>query len=749
MDKLLTDHGDPEKRIADLEHRLAEHTRGAEPPPATPHDAVPSRRFVASAAPPSTKQMMKYTYLIMFGGMASLGLINMTLFLVGALGGAENVIKVGGFLVFIAFLLLAMPAFGLFQRRMNRKKTVLVDVGNGGLTVSSRPGEVFAFGDAQLGKWTLAGYGGTTKGTALHLRSGRNRFVLGGQDHRLGHETPLDAAPVDSVDATMWASEFDELLAVIGRPGGPDALGPVPGQPTRCLLAPNPARMFSSSFFGMFKNTATAMRLNSNPPQPTLAIDVGDEEISLIDVNSNARIASSSLGQVTATPAASARSAPYVGTLTTAVLIVRVPNSQPLTIVCPDVAGPPQASWSGTRTKYDYRFAWRGQVPAADEAEFVVSDADWLTLVEKFGLASQLEDRARTDATAAPAPGGAPLARPRRKLWIYGVIIAAVMFVVAPTMMFVASSIWNNHQNKEDQLKADQERQYALPFTGLRSPHGVAVDGAGNVYVSDTHTNRVLKLAAGSSTQTVLPFTGLDLCANTIDASLGGVAVDNAGTVYVSDSCHNRVLKLPAGSSTQTELPLRRLRDPHGLAVDAAGAVYVVNISDSEVLKLAPGSSTPTVLPARGRGGSPNGDVAVDKSGNVYISVSHSVGRHSVERYLVKLAPGSDTWTRMPPAPDNSYKGLSTGEQDAAIDNAGNVYIFTGLAGGVMKLAPGSSTWTELPGSPRFIDPLGLAVDPGGNYVYVTDHTGSRATGGGLPWEKDDAQGFVLKLPAG
>ena len=169
MDDLLSDRGDP---------------------PASPHQA---RRFAASAAPPSTKQMMKYTYLLMFGGMASLGAIYMALFMLGALLGAEDVMKIGGAVVFFAFLLLAMPAFAMFQRRMNREKAVLVDVGRDGLTVSSRPGDVFSFGDAQLGKWTLAGYGGTTKGTALHLRSGRHRFVLGGRDHRVGTETPLDA----------------------------------------------------------------------------------------------------------------------------------------------------------------------------------------------------------------------------------------------------------------------------------------------------------------------------------------------------------------------------------------------------------------------------------------------------------------------------------------------------------------------------------------------------------------------------
>jgi serine/threonine-protein kinase len=78
-----------------------------------------------------------------------------------------------------------------------------------------------------------------------------------------------------------------------------------------------------------------------------------------------------------------------------------------------------------------------------------------------------------------------------------------------------------------------------LPFTGLSGPAGVAVDTAGNLYVTDQSNNRVLKLAAGSATQTVLPFTGLN--------SPGGVAVDAAGNLYVTDSGNNRVLKLPAG----------------------------------------------------------------------------------------------------------------------------------------------------------------------------------------------------------
>ncbi len=66
----------------------------------------------------------------------------------------------------------------------------------------------------------------------------------------------------------------------------------------------------------------------------------------------------------------------------------------------------------------------------------------------------------------------------------------------------------------------------------------MAVDPAGNVYVTDTDNNRVLMLAAGSSAQTVLPFGSVPVP--------WGIAVDNAGTVYVADRGNDRTVKLVA-----------------------------------------------------------------------------------------------------------------------------------------------------------------------------------------------------------
>ena len=72
----------------------------------------------------------------------------------------------------------------------------------------------------------------------------------------------------------------------------------------------------------------------------------------------------------------------------------------------------------------------------------------------------------------------------------------------------------------------------------------------------------MLKLAAGSSTQTVLPFTGL--------ISPKGVAVDTAGNLYVTDDGQHRVLKLRRARPPRPTLPFTGLNDPTGVAVDAA-----------------------------------------------------------------------------------------------------------------------------------------------------------------------------------
>lgn len=317
-----------------------------------------------------------------------------------------------------------------------------------------------------------------------------------------------------------------------------------------------------------------------------------------------------------------------------------------------------------------------------------------------------------------------------RKPWKFVLSFAAITAAITVIVTVVVGVGWLHR----GQQRVNRERQFALPFGGLNTPHGVAVDAAGNVYVADTGANRVLKLAAGSSTQTVLPFSGLNFSVEGVNFSTGtaGVAVDAAGTVYVTDTGNNRVLKLAADSPTQTVLPFTGLNYPFSVAVDAAADVYVADTYNARLVKLAAGSSAQTVLPSSG-GDTPDA-VAVDNAGTVYTDFSRQGACRQNCGYVGRLE-GLTSWTKLPSAGPHDY---------VAVDAADNVYVTAGGdPGGVKRLARGSNSWTALPGPAGMIgfrSPGGLAVDTRGN-VYVTDNLG--------PGEQDDGQGVVLKLPTG
>lgn len=164
--------------------------------------------------------------------------------------------------------------------------------------------------------------------------------------------------------------------------------------------------------------------------------------------------------------------------------------------------------------------------------------------------------------------------------------------------------------NRVLSMAAGSNDQKPLPFTGLNYPEGVAVDSQGGVYVADRGNSRVVKLAAGSQNQTVLPFNGLN--------NPDGVAVDPAGNVYVADTDNNRVVKLDVASNTQSELPFHDLSVPWGIAVDNSGTVYVTEHDKSDVVKYPPGATTGTVLGFTGLN-TPLA-VTVDKDQSVYVA---------------------------------------------------------------------------------------------------------------------------------
>ena len=255
--------------------------------------------------------------------------------------------------------------------------------------------------------------------------------------------------------------------------------------------------------------------------------------------------------------------------------------------------------------------------------------------------------------------------------------------------------------------------------SGLAWPIGVAVDGAGNVYIADTENNAIKKWIGGqqhcdhpgfhgfeyplrrgggwrramsiSPTRSNNAIKEWNVASNTVTTLVStglnnplGVAVDAAGNVYIADSENNAIKEWVVASNTVITLVSTGLNNPLGLAVDAAGNVYIADTGNNAVKKWTAANGVVTTLVPTGL--SLPTAVAVDGAGNVYIADREN---NAIEEWTA----ANHTVTTLVP---NPY-----GPTGVALDGLGNIYIVDDLNGALLEL-PRASTWIRRPnGKPR------------------------------------------------
>jgi hypothetical protein len=257
-----------------------------------------SRQFVASPGffGIGANFSAKRSYTQLYGLVAVIALPTVVIGVMGA-GHAHAAQTAGRMVSHVMPVLLVLGIVGWFAyyNLHNNRKSVISVTGDA-LTINKRPGDVYAFSDARLGRWA---YNDKAMGTVLHLHSGADRFVLGGRDHRVGEGTRIDEPPVVGVDAWLPGDEFGELLGMTGPGSGLDVHLPAPGGPVRCLLFANAMRVQQTGAFAMAKRR----RILQSTSHAQLAIDVDADEIRVVDYSSNTLITSAGLDQVSAEPA--------------------------------------------------------------------------------------------------------------------------------------------------------------------------------------------------------------------------------------------------------------------------------------------------------------------------------------------------------------------------------------------------------------------------------------------------------------
>lgn len=318
----------------------------------------------------------------------------------------------------------------------------------------------------------------------------------------------------------------------------------------------------------------------------------------------------------------------------------------------------------------------------------------------------------------------------------------------------------------------------AATSADLNNPLGVAVNASGTIFIADTTNDVVRQVTSAGTISTPVgaygpPGFGGDGGAPTgaIFNGPSAVALDAAGNLYISDTANQRVREVIwsqniiitvagngiAGYSGDHGLAkTARLNTPRGLAVDAAGNLYIAD-SGNHVIRMVDTRGIITTVAGNGAAkfsgdkgpatsaslNYPKG-VAVDAAGNIYIADCNNSRIREVSNGTITTIAGDGLFGF---GGDGGYatNALLRFPSGVAVDSAGNVYVADTQNDAIRLLTP-------IPNPPS-IDPKGVIT--AGNFGAAgfaapgswIEIYGSNLAKDSRAWDGSDFTGGGLTAP--
>jgi hypothetical protein len=227
----------------------------------------------------------------------------------------------------------------------------------------------------------------------------------------------------------------------------------------------------------------------------------------------------------------------------------------------------------------------------------------------------------------------------------------------------------------------------------LSNPRGIALDSSGNIYIADTGNARIRKVSSNGEITTIAGSAGNLLPGNpTGDGgpatearirSPYGLAVDAADNIYFSEMGAARVRKVAANGKISTVAgtgtrgfsgdgglaTAALLNSPLGLALDSAGNLYISDAVASRVRQVTPEGSISTVAGtgtrgSRGDGGPATGAqldsplrAAIGPSNSLYIVDPGAQRIRAVSQGQIGSVPGTGKYGIIASLPPNALLG--------------------------------------------------------------------------------------------
>jgi sugar lactone lactonase YvrE len=259
----------------------------------------------------------------------------------------------------------------------------------------------------------------------------------------------------------------------------------------------------------------------------------------------------------------------------------------------------------------------------------------------------------------------------------------------------------------------------------FESPSGIGADRDGTMYVADTTANTIRKITASGQVTTLAGKTGVRGHSDGLGAAAlfdgpSGIALDGSGTLYVTDSVSSVIRKITRDGFVSTLAGTAGVRGsvdgmgtaaqfstPTGIAIDGNGYLFVTDGWANNIRKVTPAGEVTTVANKTGQRGSMNGPadqarfvvptgIAIDHAGNLYVCdygnrTIRKITRHGdVSTFAGRSNPAAE---RIPRSIDGTGPGADfAGPIAIVVDDKDNLYVADATT--IRKITPGGVVTT-------------------------------------------------------